>query len=597
MIAPASEADEAAPSMPLSPTPDLSPNRRLLATAAIVTLVVTATLVWRVHNITTSLGDTDDAMRLVMVRELLHGRGWYDQEIGRLQPPVGVYMHWSRLVDGGVATLMAALRLVFDRRMAETVTRFVWPLLWIFPVVLSGLAVARALGGRSAAFVCAVLIALDVAMFVQFRPGRIDHHNIQIALTIATAACALVRGERRVRFAALAGACAALGLAVGVEALAFQALIGASFALRLMADRRAAGPARAYGLTLGIGSLALFLVQTPPWRWGVPLCDAQGVNLALALGAAGLGLAAVGRLADRLPDRTRIAAVAAVGLLAAGLYLGTDPACLRGPFGSVDPRVRGFWFDHIQELKAWPALYRAHPAEAIHSMTIGALGAVAAGWLLARGRRDPLRGEWMLAACGLLAIVAEARAYRMEDYGLWFGTPSLAILLGDVAARWLKDRMVPAVILAIALSPAMVSAGVVLAAGRPKPPRAPADHCYDTWAYAPLARLPQGIVLSEPDLGSFVLANTRDSAMSAPYHRMTWGILATHDALAAPAAEAEERARALHATYVLDCPAHKLLAPGTGLGADLRAGRAPTWLEPLSEPGQPLRIYRVKGAA
>ena len=68
-------------------------------------------------------------------------------------------------------------------------------------------------------------------------------------------------GERRARWAAVAGAASALGLAIGIEALAFHALIGASFAIRLMADRKAVGEARAYGLALGLGCLAVFLVQ------------------------------------------------------------------------------------------------------------------------------------------------------------------------------------------------------------------------------------------------------------------------------------------------------------------------------------------------
>ena len=240
--------------MPLSPTPDLSSSRRMLATAAVVTLAVCAFMVWQVHDITTTLGDTDDAMRLVMVRALLHGRGWYDQQIVRLQPPLGVYMHWSRLLDGALAAVTAALQFVLPPARAEWAVRFAWPLAWVFPVVLAGLAIARNLGARSAVFIGAVLLALDISMFVQFRPGRIDHHNIQITMTLAACACALVQGETRARWALLAGAASGLGLAIGVEALAFHALIGASYALRLAFDSDDARTARAYGLSLAGGS-------------------------------------------------------------------------------------------------------------------------------------------------------------------------------------------------------------------------------------------------------------------------------------------------------------------------------------------------------
>ena len=150
--------------------------------------------------------------------------------------------------------------------------------------------------------------------------------------------------------------------------------------------------------------------------------------------------------------------------------------------------------------------------------------------------------------------------------------------------------------MAVILSPTVVGDAVILAVSRqPKPPPTPAiDRCYETRSYARLAHLPVGIVvLAEPDLGPLVLANSPQSAMSAPYHRMTWGILAAHDALAAPQAQAEGRVRALRATYILDCPAHLLRLPAGSVGADIRQGRAPAWLRPVSVPAEPLQIYEV----
>jgi hypothetical protein len=588
------------PSMQLSPSPDLGASRRrLLLTALVVTLVVWGELAWRAHDVVTSLGDTDDAMRLVMVRDLLHGRGWYDQWIGRLQPPLGVYMHWSRLLDGALAAVAAALGMVMSPARAELVMRFAWPLAWIFPISLCGLAIVRNLGARSAVFIGAILLVLDLTLYVQFRPGRIDHHNIQITMTLAAAACALVQGEARTRWAALAGAASALGLAIGIEALAFHALIGASFALRLLADRKAAAPARAYGLSLALTSLAAFALQTPPGRWLAPFCDAMGANLVSTLAVAGVGLAVTASLAERISATARVALIVLVGLVAAGVYVASDPICLRGPFGAVDPRVRPFWFDHIQELEAWPAMLREHRHEAIHSIVVGVIAALAGLWLAVRAIRDPKRGDWLLAACTLVAVVAQAKAYRMEDYGLWFGTPALAIALADIAERWLKGRMILTAVLAAVLSPNTVTAATVLTLERHayRAPAGPIDRCYDTASYALLARLPDGLVLSEADLGPFVLAATGDSTLSAPYHRMTWGILAAHDALSAPAAQAEGQVRALHTTYVVDCPAHLLRSPAGGLGDDIRKGRAPSWLQRVSEPGQPLQIYRVAPAA
>lgn len=98
-----------------------------------------------------SLGDTDDALRLVLVRDLLAGRAtWFDLHIARLQPPLGLDMHWSRLVDGGQAALQSLFRLVLPPGQAETAMRLTWPLLWVAPVVWPTLAVAKRLGGRTA---------------------------------------------------------------------------------------------------------------------------------------------------------------------------------------------------------------------------------------------------------------------------------------------------------------------------------------------------------------------------------------------------------------------------------------------------------------
>src|SRR3954468_5092702 len=52
-----------------------------------------------------TLGDTDDAMRLVPLRDFLGGQGWFDLHQPRLAPPLGYDSHWSRLIDTGLAGL------------------------------------------------------------------------------------------------------------------------------------------------------------------------------------------------------------------------------------------------------------------------------------------------------------------------------------------------------------------------------------------------------------------------------------------------------------------------------------------------------------
>src|SRR3954468_20799511 len=59
------------------------------------------------------LPDTDDNMRIMQVRALLHGQGWFDLRQYRLNPPFGSNIHWSRLVDLPIAGLILSLRPFF----------------------------------------------------------------------------------------------------------------------------------------------------------------------------------------------------------------------------------------------------------------------------------------------------------------------------------------------------------------------------------------------------------------------------------------------------------------------------------------------------
>ncbi len=586
--------------MQFSPLPDLSSNRRLAWTALAVTLAVAGVLIWKDNSVGATLGDTDDAMRLVLVRDLLHGRGWWDQWVGRLQPPLGAYMHWSRLVDGALAACIWLFERVMPPASAEYAVRLLWPLMWIFPAACCGLSIARSLGGKAAVFVCAVLLATNVQLYVQFRPGRIDHHDLQITMALIAAACSLA-SARRERWAMLAGAATGLGLAVGIEALAFQAIVGASYGLRFAQSRDEARPARVYGLSLAGFSALFFAIQTPPWRWSLAVCDSLGWNLLAALVVGGLGLAAVATWAVRAAPWTRLGLLALAGAAAAGVFLTIDPACIHGPFGAVDPRVRPFWFDRVQELQPWWKLYFQDRSSTVRVMVMTLMALASAGYLVF-GRRPWLKPVTLtVAALILLAAWAASHAYRMQDYIYWFGVPALAAAIGLLGERWLKGLMLPVLLATLVLSPICAAVAVVsLIDLAPKPAAAANtasdEQCYQDAVYRSLSKLPPGLVLGEIDLGPFILADTGDSVLSAPYHRMTWGILAAHEAQAASPADAEARVRALKVDYVVECPANPLRVVPNSFEAELRRGKVPPWLTRVSPAGDLLQVYRVASA-
>src|SRR5262245_49446230 len=111
-----------------SPVPDFASPGRPARIALAVTLLVAALQTARNWGaLSRTLGDTDDALRLVQVRDLLAGRAWFDTHIDRLQPPAGLDMHWSRLLDGAMALADGTLGLFLPPGAAEIVFRFAWP--------------------------------------------------------------------------------------------------------------------------------------------------------------------------------------------------------------------------------------------------------------------------------------------------------------------------------------------------------------------------------------------------------------------------------------------------------------------------------------
>ena len=66
-----------------------------------------------------TLGDMDDAMRLVELRGFIDGDSWFNLHEPRLGPPEGYDTHWSRLIDAGLAGLLWLFGLFTGPAMAE----------------------------------------------------------------------------------------------------------------------------------------------------------------------------------------------------------------------------------------------------------------------------------------------------------------------------------------------------------------------------------------------------------------------------------------------------------------------------------------------
>jgi hypothetical protein len=547
-------------------------------------------------------------MRLAQLRAWLGGpgllSGWFDLHQPRIAPPEGYDTHWSRLIDAGLAGLLFLFGLFTDAASAERLMRAWWPLLWLLPTIAGMTMIAWRVAGREAAMVALLLALVGVPAYQQFTPGRIDHHNVQIALTMLTAA-ATVWSDRVRWAAAAAGLLTGLALAIGFEAAPYLAGCGVVFALRYVADRECARDLISYGGWLAVSTTAFFFVTIGAQHWLRHSCDSIAVNTLAPVICGGLTLALAGWLKHE--DRpTRAAAILGAGSLAGAALILIEPVCARGPFAMVDPAIWPMWLGEVREMQPLFSVLQKNP---LTGAAIAAFPAVAVLATMAMlqdraARRD--MGFLAAAFVFLIAVAVTLGAIRGFSYAMWLGMPLVAAAALRLFAALKLETLWARALVALLLTPMALSSGAIAIADAngldDKDPfdRPASKACVQTASYAPLAQLPPGIVATDISHGPFLLALTPHSVLAGPYHHLSNSIVANHRSLAEPPEQARALLAANKVTYVMICgprPPDGLAEPERSLSlwGKLRAGAAPDWLEPVGNPaGQAFAVYRVR---
>lgn len=554
--------------------------------------------------------DTDDAMRLVVVRDLLAGQGWYDNVQHRLNTPFGAELHWSRLGDLPLAALILVLRPVLGST-AETAAAYVLPLLWLFVLLyLSGRVTLKLVGpeGLLPAF---ALPAVSLSVLGEFAPGRIDHHSVQILLLMAMLWCA-IEALTRPRFAIGAGIAAATSLALGVEGLPSVAAAILAFGLMWVNVPQRADALRSFGLSFGAGALVHLAIALPPERWLIPACDA----ISIVYVAAAVAVGAVFVVLTFLPLGSVLARLGAGlvgGLAVAGLVVLAYPECLRGPYGGLDPWLVTHWLDRITEAKP---LLEAIGNEPVYPLAISIPPLVALLAVFLRLRREPAegRGEWLIYAAFLVLAIAtmliQIRASRMATS---LAVPAGAYLIVLARHYYLARQNLQRI--GVLLASWIVSAGVavaVIGAGivnlLPSLATETADsglknrrQCVMPAAFAELAAMPPERIMTPIDLGSHMLAFTPHHVVAAPYHRNEAGVRDAFRFFNGPIEEARGILEQRGVTLVVVCAALPEMRGTEDAAPDsfvrLFAENAlPGWLADTSLPDAPLRVFAVMPA-
>ncbi|MHA6722162.1 AcrB/AcrD/AcrF family protein [Sphingomonas sp. RS2018] len=549
-----------------------------------------------------ALGDTDDNMRLMQVRGLLAGQGWYDLTQYRLNPPGGFNVHWSRIVDLPIAGLILFFKLFTTTATAERLACGIAPMLPL-GVTLAALSftIRRLVGATAYPIGIVILLGATPAMLM-FMPLRIDHHNWQLACLAVTVAG--LADARMVRGGLLVGLASAMSLNIGLEMLPYCAMAGAIITLRWVWDRAEAPRLTAYALSLGGASAGGFAVFASNANYAMR-CDALTPVWLSVLVLAGAKLFVMARVSpSQRGVRLGMAAVAGA-IVAVGFAL-VFPQCLGRPEG-VSPELQRTWLDHVREAKPIyeTALRTALPIAALP--IAGLLGAIWATW---RVRRSALFAAWLpvalFTAFAVLMLLWQVRAGPAAQLLAVPGATALAWIL----VPWcLGHRSVVVRVLGSVTAFVVVSGMFAGLAIRWLPIDRPDKRtqivnrangrCPTIPAMRPLNRLRPSVIFTHVDLGPRLITLTHHYAIAGPYHRNGGAILDVHHAFTGSPENFRAIAKAHGARLLLICPnmaettVYRAKARD-GFYGQLAKGRVPGWLVPVPMPkGSPLRLFRI----
>ncbi|MBA2935369.1 hypothetical protein HZF05_14880 [Sphingomonas sp. CGMCC 1.13654] len=549
--------------------------------------------------------DPDDYMRLAEVRAWMAGQSWFDVTQYRVNPPHGLLMHWSRLVDLPLAGVIALLRPFLGAAQAETVACAIVPLVSLGAAAVAVAAITRRLMGSGIALLAMTFCMIAPEALWAARPMRIDHHGWQLACGAAMA-WALI-GNRCPRRAVLAGLLAALWVHISLEGLPFTAACGAWLGLRWIVqpvEERWRLPA--FLGTAAVGSLGFFLIAHGGALFDRTFCDAVSpVHMGM------LALAAIGSvIACRVAPSHWLARGALLGAAAAAaglLYKLGAPQCENGPFGALDPLTYRLWYLAIPEgLPIW----RQTPQAAALSIAFPLVGLVGCfvGWRRAENKSAWLDlGALLLAATAIAVLLARASAFSNA-----LAIPAaLAFLPAAGAAMRRFSNPLPRVLLgagagllAFPLAIDLIALVTVHSGQAEDRNRdvalATAHECMVPANLAALDRLPASLILTPMDEAPALIVDSHHDAVGSGYHRNPQVM---HDILATWMAD-DATARLLivshGAAYLFHCPGDAEMrmtareAPD-GFAAQLNAGKAPAWLRPVSLPGLSAgRLYAIQ---
>jgi hypothetical protein len=584
----------------------------LFACVLMLALGSDAIMAWR-------LGDPDDQMRLVQVRDWLGGQSWWDITQYRMNPPEGGPMHWSRLVDIPIAALILFFGLFLNSEAAELAACALLPVMTMGLVLWLYAKLAFRLFGASAALLSTLLLITTPPVITQLMPMRIDHHGWQIVLFLVAANALFSRSKPRIA-GAIAGLALALWLEISIEALPFAVLCIGLMALQwvfpnLSSQQNSEGKFLSAMAALAVGSIGLFSI-TENWQTHGTHCDSLSPVHGFCFAAIAFILIAGSKILRRTKlsvnwlGRTALCAVAGASGLAILLWLA--PQCAGDAFNNLDPLVMTYWFNRGPEgLPIWelPSVF-AIPYWVYYA--IGAVVLIVFRFISTPIAKDDRLFLLLLLICSAVIglFVSRAALYAVALVNMIAAAMFLGIMTQSEHLSSIARRMIVRILAIILIIPSAIGQYIVgldndvaMAAD----PRVKAEdknfnqlalQCQKASSARALNALPSGSqLMTALDTAPAVLMFTDHKIVATGHHRNQHAMADVIRSFVGTEAEAKNIYKKRGIQYLVTCEGSFELqlyyyrAP-KGFGAQINKGQLPDWLVKDQRIG-PFQIYRV----
>ena len=547
--------------------------------------------------------DPDDQLRLVQLRDLLHGQGWFDNRQYRLNPPDGAPMHWSRLIEVPLAAIVLLCAPLLGQATAEIIASTAVPLC-VFGIIIFLLArIAAHVGGQVAGVSAAIIAALSAPLVMQLRPMRIDHHGWQIAMAVLALACLFHRNARKAGL--VLGAALSVWLHISLEgapmSVAFFLFLGGQWLIYPEESRRLFWTILAFALS----SLALFLGTQAQGLGAAIYCDTVSPPHVWAI----LAAAAIMLPATRMAPR-QLLLRAAILLTAGGAALLVialqAPQCVSGAFGTLDPLVREYWYIYVNEgLPVW-----RQDLDSAAMLLAGPVVGFVSGLYLLFTARGPERSKLVtLVFFTAYATLLSFLVFRTVAVASAYAAIPAAVLAARLFARYRQEGIAirrityVAFILLLIVPSAAVNTLLDL-----RPEKKTAQErltgtslasCESARSVSALDALPKGQFVAPFDMAPMILARTKHSVLASSHHRNE---RAMHDHIQifrSVPDDSHQLMRMRKITYLAVCVDEEELAnykrkDPKGLWGQMSKGDVPAWLERLPAIGKGIRVWRVR---